>query len=177
MGNLARAGQLRLALWGGAGLLLLVPLVAMQLGTGVDWSAGDFLFAATMLGGAGAAFEIGIRAGRSWRYRAGLALALFGAVTLVWACGAVGLLGSEGNPANLLYLGVIGIGLGGAIGARLEPAGMARAMIATAVALIAVGVLAIPAGWGGGSPVVEILGLNAGFAALFAGAAAFFRRS
>jgi len=68
---------------------------------------------------------------RAYRVAAGLGLAT--GLVLVWINGAVGLIGSEDNPANLLYAGVLAIGAVGAALARLEPSGMARALFATAL--------------------------------------------
>jgi hypothetical protein len=51
---------------------------------------------------------------------------------------AVGIIGSEDNPANLMYGGVLAVGIIGAIIARFEPHGMARALVATTLATSAV---------------------------------------
>ena len=42
-------GWVRPLLWGGAGLLLLAPLVAMQFTREVNWTVSDFLFAALLV--------------------------------------------------------------------------------------------------------------------------------
>lgn len=47
---------------------------------------------------------------------------------------AVGLIGNEENLANLMYIGVLAVGLIGAAIARLEPGGMARVLFAMALA-------------------------------------------
>ena len=58
--------------------------------------------------------------------------ALVAAFLIVWLNAAAGLIGIEDDdPANLLYVGVLAIGLIGAIVARFQPGGMARAMFAT----------------------------------------------
>ena len=57
------------------------------------------------------------------------------------------------NDANLMYYGVLAVGLIGALMARFEPQGMARAMIATAVAQGLVFVIALVAGWGFTGPI------------------------
>jgi hypothetical protein len=44
------------------------------------------------------------------------------------------MIGSENNPYNLLFGGVIAVALVGAIAARFRPAGMAVAMVAAAIA-------------------------------------------
>jgi hypothetical protein len=49
------------------------------------------------------------------------------------------MIGSENNPINLLFGGVLLIALVGAIIARFKPAGMARTMVAAAIAQAAIG--------------------------------------
>jgi hypothetical protein len=91
---------------------------------------------------------------------------------------AVGIIGSEDNPANLMYIGVLAVGTIGAIIARLEPQGMSRALFATAVAQTLVAAIALVADLG--SPwngPVQILFLNAFFVMLFVGSALLFRRA
>ncbi|MGH9150859.1 MAG: hypothetical protein ACRD03_00300 [Acidimicrobiales bacterium] len=99
------------------------------------------------------------------------------ALFLVWGIGALGVIDVEGEPADLMYLGVLATGIGGAIVARLRPDGMARAMFVTAVATILVGVIAIVLGKHRSehSSVFEIVGLSSMYAALFAGSGSLFR--
>jgi hypothetical protein len=109
-------------------------------------------------------------------YRAAVAVALAAALLLVWVTGAVGIIGSEDNNANLMYFGVLAVGIVGAIVARLRPHEMARALFATALAQASVAVIALIFGLGlPWSPPAEILGLNGFFVALFVGSALLFR--
>lgn len=107
------------------------------------------------------------------RRRVAVGTALF----LVWAIGALGIIGVEGDRADLMYFGVLAVGISGAIVARFEPDGMARAMFVTAAATALVGVIALMLGKHQAeySSVLEILGLTAMFATLFAGSAWLFR--
>lgn len=133
----------RPAIWGGAALVLVAPGVAMLLTDEVNWSAADFLMFAAMLAGALGLYELAIRMTGSHTYRAAAGFALATAFLLVWINLAVGIIGNEGNPANLVYAGVIAVGVVGALIARLRAWGMARALLATAVAqaLVAAGVM------------------------------------
>ena len=91
---------------------------------------------------------------------------------------AVGIIGSEDNNANLMYGGVLAVGIVGAIVARFQPHGMARALFATALAQALVAALALVAGWGSpGSGPLEIMALNGFFAALWLIAAWLFRKA
>ncbi|WP_240811604.1 hypothetical protein [Brevundimonas sp. M20] len=81
----------RVGLWGGIAALLVLPLIAMQFTSEVAWTATDFLFAAILLVGAGALFELAAWKVRDLTGRLVLAAVLIGAVLLVWADGAVGI--------------------------------------------------------------------------------------
>jgi hypothetical protein len=120
--------------WSIPALLLLLPLIAMRFTDEVIWTLSDFIFAAVLFGSVGLAFELILRKSRSLGYRCGAALAVLAAFLTIWVNGAVGMIGSEDNPYNLLFLGVLLLALAGAILARFQPAGMARTMAAAGVA-------------------------------------------
>jgi hypothetical protein len=132
--------------WCTAALLLLTPLVAMQLTEEMKWSALDFAVAGALLFGACAAFELAVLMTGSASYRAAVGVAVAGSIFLVWVNLAVGVIGSEGNPANLMFAGVLAVGLLGALLARFGAPGMARALVATAFAQAAAGVVALVLG-------------------------------
>ena len=111
-------------------------------------------------------------------YRAVVGVALAAAFILVWVNLAVGVIGTSGDPANLMYIGVLAVGIIGAIIARFRPLGMARALFATALAQALVAMIALIIGLGSPwSPpgVLGILILNGFFVALFVGSALLFR--
>ena len=90
-------------------------------------------------------------------------------LAIMFLMGAVGIVGIEGDPMDLLYVGMVGIGVGGAAASRFQPAGMSRAMAAAAASTALLAALALlgdrhQAEY---SSVLEILGLNAMFAAMF----------
>ncbi len=107
-------------------------------------------------------------------YRFAVGLALTAAFLIVWLNAAAGLIGIEDDdPANLLYVGVLAIGFIGAVIARLQPRGLARASFATALAQALVGAIALTLPNTASS--VQIVILHGVFVALFAGAALLFR--
>ena len=59
-------------------------------------------------------------------YRVAVGVALAAAFFLVWMSLGVGVIGADGDPANVMYVGVLGIGIVGAVIARFRPYGMAR---------------------------------------------------
>ena len=166
-------------MWGTAAFLLLLPLAAMQFTTEVNWDETDFLVFGTMLALACGTYELAARITGNSAFRAAVGLAIVAAFLLVWINLAVGIIGSEDNPANLMYLGVLAVGLIGAGIARLQPDGMARALVATALAQALAGVIALMFGWGSDGenwPRVIVV-LNGFFAALWLGSAWLFRRA
>ncbi|HWH14826.1 MAG TPA: hypothetical protein VNT51_08760, partial [Miltoncostaeaceae bacterium] len=74
---------------------------------------------------------------------------------------------------------VLGLGLGGAAIARLRPRGMARALLATALAQAVVTPAALVAAGGpaAAEPVARLLAANAVLVALFAASGLLFRRA
>ena len=113
------------------------------------------------------------------------ALALVATLILFWAIGAVGLLGAQigRNTADLIYLGVPAVEVIGAIVARCRPREMARAMFATALAVVSLPVILV-AGLTPLSPNIAgdafpygLLIVHAPFAALYLGSAWLFRKS
>ena len=112
-------------------------------------------------------------------YRSAVGVALAAALILAWLALGVGVLGRDGDPANLMYIGVFAIAIIGAITARFRPHGMSRALLATALAQALVTVIALIVGVhrSGVSPVAEIVGLNGFFIAMFLGSAWLFRNA
>ena len=160
-------------------LILSVPLAAMQFTDEVAWGVFDFAVAGVLLGGTGLLYQLVARRAGNIAYRAAVGVALAAALFLVWLVLAVGVIGETGDPADLMYVGVLAVGFIGAIIARFQPHGMERALIATALAQALVAVIALVAGKHQApiSSVFEILGLNGLFVALFIGSACLFRHA
>lgn len=111
-------------------------------------------------------------------YRFAVGVALAAAFLLVWLSLGVGIIGRDGDPANLMYFGVLAVGIIGALIARFRPRGMARALFATALAQASVAVIALIAGLGyPWSGPLELSVLNGFFVALFVGSAWLFCRA
>ena len=112
-------------------------------------------------------------------YKTALVLAIATALILFWVIGAVGVLGADGDPADLMYIGVLAVGVTGAIIVRFQPMGMARAMItmAFAQALVTVIALIIRKQDAPYMSVFEIVSLNGFFVTLFLGSARLFQKS
>lgn len=174
----------RLIIWGlVVGAILMIPLVAMQFTTDVDWSVGDFIAMGILLYGSAFMYELIAMQGGGIEYRVAVALAVLTGFLLVWVNLAVGIIGSEDHPANTLYIGVIIIGLIGTVIARLKPRGMSYVAFVVSAAQFLVPFIAL-AIWAPtvmstdeGPGVAGVIMLNSFFAALFAMSAILFRQS
>ena len=111
-------------------------------------------------------------------YKKAIYLTIVTALILIWISMGVGVIGRDGQPLNLVYFGVIAIGVIVATFGRFQPHGMVKALYATAIAQSAVTVVAIILEWGYPySKALELLGINGFFIALWVGSAILFRAS
>ena len=133
----------RIAVWGGAAALMLAAAAATRLTDAMQWDSADFALVGLMLLAACGAWELAMRKTRSRAYAAAAIVAAGTAFLLFLVNGAVGFIGSEDNPVNLLFFGVLTLALGGAIVVRFRAEGMARTMAATAGAQVAAAALAV----------------------------------
>jgi lipoprotein signal peptidase len=156
--------------------LLMVPLVASRVVEGWNWGPGAFVFTYVLFFGTGMAYALIARKMNAWAYKAAVLLALVAGFVLGWAT-MVHMSETE-NPVNLVYFGVLAVGAVGAVLARLEARGMARALFAMAAALAVAWLITqvlssdTPAG-----PVWNVGVMHGGFVALFAAAGLLFRRA
>lgn len=160
-----------------AGLLLIIPLLGMQFSNEVNWTLFDFVIAGILTFGIGISYKLITRRAIKVSYKIAVGFALFVGLFLIWVNLGVGIIGSENNPYNMIYFGVIGVGTIGAIIGRFEPKKMVLTLfvLACTLALIAItalfkGIHQIPE-----SSVSEVIGVNGLFITLFVVAAFLFR--
>lgn len=136
--NSAQGGKFwnpwRIGGWSTALGLLLLPAIAMRFTTEMAWTIADFLFAAMTVAIVGLGIELAVRATRSSSYRIGAGVAMLTGVLVIWINGAVGIIGNEDHPANLLFFSVIALAIGGAFVAHFSARGLSRAMTVSGVA-------------------------------------------
>ena len=161
----------RLALLGIAAALMVVPIVLMRWAEEYAWDPGDAVFLAILLGLLALAVEVAARVPARKAFTAGAILAVLTGLLQAWINLAVGVIGSEDNPANLIYAAVIAVALLGALLARFEPRGMARAMAAAGAAQLLAFAIALAAGLGFTGPITIL------FTGLWLVAAWLFRRA
>ncbi|MEL7170231.1 MAG: hypothetical protein AAGN64_12865 [Bacteroidota bacterium] len=111
-------------------------------------------------------------------YLAALTLATLSTLFLFVVSLGVGIIGADGDPANLLYLSVIALGVVGSIVARFRSEAMVVVLAAMALVQAGIGLYAIVAGLGRPySGALELIGLTVLFVALFLTAAWLFRQA
>lgn len=148
-GRTLRRRQGHPAVWATAAALLLLPAIAMRFpGSGVHWTAGDFVAMGLLLALACGGWELAARMSGNAMSRAGFAVALLGALGMTWVNLAVGLVGDGGDAANVLLMGVPVFAIVASVIARGRDRAMVRAMVATAAVQVAIGIAAALAGWG-----------------------------
>lgn len=159
--------------------ILMVPLLAMMFTNEVNWDLLDFIIMGSLLFGTGLTYVLISRNLNSIAYRIAVGVAAVAGLLLIWMNLAVGIIGSEDNPVNLLYGGVLAIGIIGAGVARFQPRGMSHALFATALAQMLVPVIALVFWRPSLNEPPGTLGtfiLNAFFAVLFVVSGLLFRR-
>jgi hypothetical protein len=140
---------LRFLMWGTAAFLLALPAIAMRAwpDAGVDWDARDFIIMGAMLLIACSLVEVGIRLARNnFAYFAGVVFAVGTGFVTVWTNLAVGMILSERNPENLVFLVPIAVALVGTVTARFAAAGMQTAMLAAGAVQALIGLVVGVAG-------------------------------
>jgi hypothetical protein len=110
--------------------------------------------------------------------KAAFAMGIGGVLLLIWMSLGIGIIGEDGNPANVVYGSVVAIGALGFFISRRKPAGMALTLFTMAAAQAVITLVAIigEAGMPWSGPA-ELLGLNGIFIVLFTAAGLMFRKS
>lgn len=173
----------RLVGWGLVVLLLVLPWLAMHVNPvqdpatheGVNWTVGDFVVAGVLLGGTGLLIELAVKFSKNLAYRLGFVMAIITSLLLIWINLAVGIIGNENNPANGMYLIVLGIAPVGGLFVRWRASGLRNVLVITAGAQIIVGVVSLLAGLTEHFP--SALFLNSAFAILWLIAAGLFHNA
>lgn len=94
----------RIAGWGALLALLVLPAIAMRFTREVNWTASDFVFAFVLLFSLGLGVELAMRIGRGAPQRLGMMAGTAGCFLTVWLTGAVGIIGSEDEALNFVFV-------------------------------------------------------------------------
>ena len=155
----------RLIGWGGAAALLTIPSIA-----NFQWTTSDFIVMVVMLVITGGTIELAFRSSTDWAHRLGALVAVLTGFLTVWVNLAAGMIGSENNPYNLWFGGVLAIAIAGSLLSRSSTA-LAGTMLLTAAAQAAVSVIGLGTDMRGGIFSLAFAGLWLLSAGLFGAAA------
>ena len=98
----------------------------------IAWGLEDFLAVGALLVALGSTITLAWRASTSGLYRAGVMLAALGGFTLIYINLAVGIIGDEQNPRNLVFFVIPAFGYVGALIGRFRALVMVRLLIGMA---------------------------------------------
>lgn len=132
----------RIAGWGSLLALLMLPALAMQMTGEVNWTTGDFVFAAILLGFVGTVVELASRFARPGAPRIGYLIAGFTAFLTFWSNAAVGIIGDEDSVNIFFFLMVAGAILA-AMAVRFRPGAMQWIAALLAIGQYVVGIAAL----------------------------------
>lgn len=156
--------------------LLLIPLIAMQFTDEVVWTFSDFLFAGLILSGSGITFGLIAQKNGHLSYRLAAGIAVVTSLLIIWGNGAVGFIGSENNPINLLYSSVLVVEVVGLAVSRLKLRGLTYTMYAAAFTQFLIPIIAVfhwqsigvsEAEYWGSAGILKIIAFNGFFVLMF----------
>lgn len=137
----------RITIWTAALAALLAPWILMQVGSAVEWTAFDFVVFGTLLLALCVGLELAMRLSMRWSYRIAVTMTVAGGFLMVWANLAVGIIGNEENPQNLLFYAVLILGLAGALRSRFDARGLMWTLRGMAATQLLVFVIAAAFDW------------------------------
>lgn len=151
------------------GAVLLMPLIAMQFTTEVNWTLSDFIVMGFLIFGTGITYLLITKKSADLMFRIAVAATCATGFLLIWMNLAVGIIGSESNPINLLFYGVTIIGLTGSVISRFQPKGMVFVLITTALAQALISAIILVGGYyhSTSNSIAEIVGINGFFIMLW----------
>ena len=152
----------RLIGWGGAAVLLSLPWFLE-----FPWTASDFIVMGVMFAITGGTIELAVRSSTDWAHRLGSLVAILTGFLTVWVNLAVGMIGSEDNPYNLWFGGVLAIAIAGSLLARGSASALAGTMALAAAAQAGASIFGLAADMHGGIFSLAFAGLWLLSAALF----------
>jgi hypothetical protein len=156
--------------------VLLIPLWGIFYVDGWNWDWHGFVVAGAFVFSAALTYELVVQGMSNTAYRFAMGLAVATAFVLTWVNVVLAV---DVSLANVMYVGVVVVGLVGAAIARLRARGMALALVGTAIAQMLVPFIALAFWRTSVAPgaAVPVIGLNGVFIVLFAISALLFRRA
>jgi hypothetical protein len=152
----------RLIGWGGAAVLLSLPWFL-----DFPWTASDFIVMGVVFAITGGTIELAVQSSTDWAHRLGSLVAILTGFLTVWVNLAVGMIGSEDNPYNLWFGGVLAIAIAGSLLARGSASALVGTMALAAAAQAGASIFGLAADMRGGIFSLAFAGLWLLSAALF----------
>jgi len=118
-----------------ASAIILITLTACFVSTEMDWSLFDFVLIWSLLFCAGALYKWITLFAVDSGYRAAVGLAILTGVFMIWSNLGVGIVGSEDEPFNLVYVALLALGLIAAFWVRFEARSLFYVMLSMAMGL------------------------------------------
>lgn len=119
--------------WGTIAVLLSIPAIFR-----FPWTASDFVIMGILLGSVGLGIEFLVRQSGNRFVRLGAIVAVLTGFLTIWVNLAVGMIGDD-EPYNLLFLLPLLAALFGGIAVRLQPEGMFRVVLVSALLQTGIG--------------------------------------
>lgn len=135
-----RRSPWRYVMWAGAGALLVAALAAFE---AIRQGEYGLVVIAVLFALVCLVVERGARKSTRWAYWAGVTIAILTGLGQMYMNLAVGLVGNEDNPINLMFFAVVAFAALGSAVALGRPAGLAWAMAAAALAQVAAGAVGV----------------------------------
>lgn len=133
--------------WIGAALFFLLPVVGQFTIDDFQWGPGDFVIFAVMLAVLCSLYEIAAWISDTITYRVAAGIVLLSSFALVFINLAVGIIGSEDHPANMMYFAVVLAGFLAALFVRFSAIGMVWVMTGMASAQVVVAIIGASVQW------------------------------
>ena len=146
-GKKLNALQLIVRVFVASASLLLIPYAASFITEEMEWTASDYFIVWVMLFVTGTFYAFISRLSSGLIYRSAVAVSCFTGLFMVWSNLAVGIIGNEDNPVNLVYFILIMVGLIASFAVRFKPRGLAYVTGGMAIALAVIAAYAIIAGY------------------------------
>lgn len=124
-------------------IVLMIPFMAMQFTTEIQWDWPDFMIFGIILSIIAISYEVIVQKSKVTVYRVAFGVGMLGAILLFWVNAAVGIIGNEGQGANLLYGAVFLVGAIGAIISRFKAKGMSATLLSAALITMLIPAIAL----------------------------------
>jgi hypothetical protein len=119
----------QMVMWGLSAAVLALPAIAMQFSKEIAWGPEDFAVVGALLALLCLTVELAARTSSKRYFLAGIALAGIGGFALIFINVAVGIIGSEEDPRNLVFYSIPALGFLGALITRFKSTVLVRLLV------------------------------------------------